>query len=267
MSQAANKKSKQTSLLSSIGQRSGSDKKSLKDVLSTAVREYPRYWRSLTVALFPPLFVIGLFRWLTDDYTGDQYALLIMLTSAFSTFVVARVAVVGWDMQQLRPLALYNSIMSRYFSALGLFVIASFFTIPMLGGLILSGLVLVADVSKWILVLSLPLLVGGFVLMSRIALALYALADDMDITVAQAFQISSRITKQHYLAYIWRLLLIGALIIGGSIALALVGTLVNNHIQDAIVQLSIDLFGGWLITPLLIFLMARLYQGLVEAYE
>ncbi len=221
----------------------------------------------MTVALFLPLTLIGLFRVMTDDYTGNQYALLIILVSIFASFVVARVAVIGWDMQKLRPLELYNSIMSRLLSIVGLWIIAMFFAVPMIAGLFLTGLSLVADVSKLVLILSLPLLFGGALLLSRVALAMYALADDMDITVAQAFQISSRITKRFYWAYLWRFFGIGALIILGSIVLFMIGALISGYIQDAQVQLFLDLFGGWLFTPFFIFLFARLYQGLVEAYE
>lgn len=239
----------------------------LRQLLWRAIRDYPQSWRPMTVALFLPLALIGAFRVMTDDYTGNQYALLIILTSIFASFVAARVAVIGWDMQKLRPLELYNSIMSRFLSIVGLWVVATLFAVPMIAGLFLTGLSLVADVSKLVLLLSLPLLVGGALLLSRVALAMYALADDMDITVAQAFQISSRITKRFYWAYLWRLICIGIMIVLGSIVLFMIGTLISGYIQDAQVQLFLDLFGGWLFTPFFIFLFARLYQGLVEAYE
>ncbi len=250
-----------------LGRNHAGNSVPLKRVLWRAIREYPRHWRALTVATFLPIACVGILRWMTEDLTGDQYALLIILISMYSTFLTARVAVAGWDMRKVKVMTLYSTVMLRYLSAIGLLVVISLFALPFVGGLFLSGITLLGAFSRWLLLITVPLSLIGILLISRAGLALFALADDMEVTVLEAFQISSRITKRYFWQYFWRIMAVGALVVAGSLALTLLGSLIGKDIQDPVVQLCIDLFGSWLFSPFFIFLLSRLYQALVEAYE
>jgi|GEM_PF-6293534 len=242
-------------------------KKPLKGVIWRAITSYRRTLRPMMVATFPLIFIIGLLRWLTDDYTGDQYATLIILVAAFSTFVATRIAVVGWDWRKVRLIAFYNGLMGRYLSVLGLLAVSVVIAIPLIGGLFLAGLSLVAGGTRWWALPALALMAGGFVLFARCSLALYALADDMEISVLQAFQISNRLVKRFFWPYALRLLAIGFAVMLVAVVFGVLGSLVAIWLQDASTQLAIDLLGSWLITPFLLFIMARQYEALVENYE
>ena len=239
----------------------------LRRVIWSALRAYPKTARGIMVATFPLVLSIGILRWLTDDYTGDQYAVLIILIAAFSTLVAARIAVAGWNWRETRLLALYNGLMMRYLSALGLLAVAIISAIPFIGGFFLGGLVLVSGWSRWWMIPALAIVCLGYVVVVRTSLALYALADDMELSVLQAYRISNRITKQNFWAYAWRLASLGGAVMVLALFFGIAGAAIAGYIQDASTQLVIDLLGSWLITPLLIFVLARLYQALVEAYE
>ncbi|MEI7818569.1 MAG: hypothetical protein WCI47_00460 [bacterium] len=242
-------------------------KKPLAGSLSRALTKYPKLFRPIMVATFIPVFMVGVLRWLTDDYTGDQYAVLIILIAIFSSFAATRIAVAGWDWKNVRLMAFYNGVMMRYLSAIGLMASLLILNTPLIGGILLTGLVVVSEVSKWLILPSLLLLAAGIVITIRSSLALYALADDMELSVLQALQISNRLTKRLFWPYAWRFGLVGGLVLLGSIGLVTVGGFISSSIQSTQLQLIIDLAGGWLVTPFLLFIIASLYASMVEAYE
>ena len=62
----------------------------------------------ILVATFPPLALIVLLRWLSDDYTGDQYGAVIGLITIFNTMLLARLVTVGWQRKEVRLLPFFN---------------------------------------------------------------------------------------------------------------------------------------------------------------
>ncbi len=223
--------------------------------------------RQILVATFAPLALVVLLRWLTDDYTGDQYGAVIGLITIFNTMLLARLVTVGWDRKEVRLLPFYNGVMSRYLSGAGLLFVLIAHSIPLLAGILLLGLVLVGQASVLWLLLIIPLCIIGFLIALHASFSLFALMDDLSISVMQSLRISGRLARRYYRPLIWRMFagialvgIFGAVIVwaGGTIAPAL---------QSGQTQLFVDALLSWVLTPIVFCYGAIAYKKLLEAHE
>lgn len=239
----------------------------LKGSLRLAISQYVVGLRAILSATFLPLLCIAALRYLSDDYTGDQYSLLIGLISIFVTMVLARLALTGWDRKTVRLLALYNAILSRYLSGIGLVALFALHIAPAAGGLFIVVLTVLQQIPAiWVLA-GIPLLIVGGGLLLHAVFALYALMDDMALSVMQAFRISGRLARRYWRPIVWRAVVAMLVVFSTAIALGWLGTWAAPFIQDAWAQLVLDALLGWVITPFAFVYVATIYQRLVEAYE
>lgn len=228
------------------------------------------YWRVLSRMLrasFWPLLFIFLLRWLSDDKTGDQYSLVISLISVFVTMLLARIAVHGWEPKEIRTIALYNAVLSRYLSGFGLLASYIVLGLPVLSAFLLGGLIVLGQIPLWVLAIAVPLGLLGLPLLIGSSFAMFALMDDMELSVWQSLRVSNRLTWKFKWPLIRALAVIG---LGLVIFLGLivwVGGLIAPDLQSPAQQLILDTLTGWLITPYIFELWGTVYQRLVENYE
>lgn len=239
----------------------------LRGVMLEAWQHYIHYLGRYIRAGLPIILLIALARFMTTDYTGDQYALVITLLSALLSMLLARLAVAGWEPKRVKLIGLYNALMSRYISALGLLVLALTFAIPLLGGFLAVGVAIIGDLARWSLILSIPLLVAGFFLALAASFALFALVDDMQLTVFESFRISFRLARR----FIYPLAILAALLMIAGIAVAVAVSVVaaplTDYLQDLRWQVFLDAGFGLVVSPLFFSLWSRVYSRMVEAYE
>lgn len=236
-------------------------------IILESVRYYWSHSGRYIRAGLPLVLLIMLARFMTTDYTGDQYALIITLLSALLSMVFTRIAVVGWDTKKIKLLSLYNGLMGRYISALGLLILTFVFALPLLGSFIAVGVAIIGDLARWSLILSIPLLIVGFFLALAASFALFALMDDMQLSVLEAFRVSVRLVR-HFISsvaiFAALLIVVGVLVLVG---LSLVATPLTDILQDLRWQVVGDAVVSLLITPLLFTLWGRVYNHMVESYE
>lgn len=239
----------------------------LRGVLLESLKYYVSHLGRFIRAGLPLVLLIALARFMTTDYTGDQYALIITLISALLSMVLARIAVAGWDTKKVTLLSLYNALMGRYISTLGLFIITLMFAVPVLGGFLAVGVAVIGDLARWSLVLSLPLLLFGFFVALGASFALFALMDDMQLTVIEAFRVSFRLVRKFIrpVAILAALLVVVGVMI--LIAVSIVAAPLTDLLQDLRWQVVLDAVVSLLITPLFFSLWSRVYNRMVEAYE
>lgn len=228
------------------------------------------YWRALPRMLRAsvwPLLLIFLLRWLSDDKTGDQYSLVISLISVFVTMLLARIAVHGWEPKEVRIIALYNAVLTRYLSGFGLLASTIVLGLPVLSAFLLGGLVLLGQVPMWVLAIAIPLGLLGLPLLIGSSFAMFAMMDDMELSVWQSFRVSNRLAWR----FKWPLLRSLTIVsLGLVLFLAFViwlGALISPDLQTPSQQLIVDALVGWLVTPYVFELWGTVYQRLVEAYE
>jgi len=239
----------------------------LRGVIVESLKYYWSHLGRYIWAGLPLVILIALARFMTTDYTGDQYALIITLLSALLSMVLARIAVAGWDTKKVKLLSLYNALMGRYISTLGLFILTLMFAVPLLGGFLAVGVAVIGDLARWSLVFSLPLLVFGFFVVLAASFALFALMDDMQLTVLQAFRVSFRLVRKYIrpVAVLAALLVVAGVLI--LIALSIAAAPITDYLQDLRWQVVLDAVVSLVITPLLFSLWSRVYNRMVEAYE
>ncbi len=241
--------------------------KVLRGTIRETLASYWRVWRTMLIATLPPILLIALLRLLTDDSTGDQYNTLIALISIFTTALVVRISVAGWNRKQIRTIPYYSGVMMRLLSVIGLVAIYVIASLPALAGFVLVGLILVKELAVGWMVLAGPIFGLGLVLMLMLSLALYALMDDMSLTVAQAFRVSLRLTRRYFWPVVrfWLLMLaIATVLVGVFIVLSRYTPLA---MQDLRLQILLDGLVSWIITPFILFIGAVVYKRLVEDYE
>lgn len=239
----------------------------LRGVLLESLKYYISHLGRFVRAGLPLVLLIALARFMTTDYTGDQYALIITLLSALLSMVMARIAVTSWDTKKVTLLSLYNGLMGRYISTLGLFIVTLMFSVPVLGGFLAVGVAVIGDLARWSLIFSLPLLLFGFFVALGASFALFALMDDMRLTVIEAFRVSFRLVRKFIrpVAILAALLVIvGVLML---IAVSIVAAPLTDLLQDLRWQVVLDAVVSLLITPLFFSLWSRVYNRMVEAYE
>lgn len=239
----------------------------LRGVLLESLKYYASHLGRFIRAGLPLVVLIALARFMTTDYTGDQYALIITLISALLSMVLARIAVAGWDTKKVKLLSLYNALMGRYISTLGLFIITLMFAVPVLGGFLAVGVAVIGDLARWSLIFSLPLLLFGFFVALGASFALFALMDDMQLTVIEAFRVSFRLVRKFIrpVAFLAALLVVVGVMI--LIAVSIVAAPLTDLLQDLRWQVVLDAVVSLLITPLFFSLWSRVYNRMVEAYE
>lgn len=239
----------------------------LRGVIVESLKYYWSHLGRYIRAGLPLVILIALARFMTTDYTGDQYALIITLLSALLSMVLARIAVAGWDTKKVKLLSLYNALMGRYISTLGLFILTLMFAVPLLGGFLAVGVAVIGDLARWSLIFSLPLLVFGFFVALAASFALFALMDDMQLTVFQAFRVSFRLVRKFIrpVAILAALLVVAGVCI--LIAISIAATPLTDLLQDLRLQVVLDSVVSLVITPLLFSLWSRVYNRMVEAYE
>lgn len=242
-----------------------------KSVLGGSVKDawrlYVDRFASILRATFAPLALITLLSWLTDDYTGNQYAVTIGLISVFNTMLLARLVTVGWDPRDVRAIQYYNGVMSRYFSGFGLLSLLALHCLPLLAAMLLLGIVFVGQIGAVWLVLILPLILSGVAIALHASFSIFALMDDMSLTVLQSLRISGRLARRYY-----RQILVRA---GGAICAAialgwillLIGNGFAPYLQSAQTQLFVNAGLSWILTPLVFCYGAIVYKRLLEAYE
>ncbi len=239
----------------------------LRGVIVESLKYYWSHLGRYIRAGLPLALLIVLARFMTTDYTGDQYALIITLLSVLLSMVLARIAVAGWDTKKVKLLSLYNALMGRYISTLGLFILTLMFAVPLLGGFLAVGVAVIGDLARWSLIFSLPLLVFGFFVALAASFALFALMDDMQLTVIQAFRVSFRLVRK----FIRPVAMLAALLVAAGvlilIALSIVAAPLTDLLQDLRLQAVLDGVVSLVITPLLFSLWSRVYNRMVEAYE
>ncbi|MBP9826897.1 hypothetical protein KBC99_00260 [Candidatus Saccharibacteria bacterium] len=236
-------------------------------VIIEALKQYKENIRPLLVATFLPLLLIGTLRMLTDDRTGEQYNVLIALLGVFSSMVLVRIAVAGWDWRKVKLLSFYNGIMARYLSVLGLSAAYVLMVLPAVGAIILAGVALIGELPRWVLIPVVPVgLLGGWLIIWG-SFALYALMDDMELTVFQAFRVSGKlaVSRRWALLRLVGILLAIALIAG--VLLYAISQWLPEYFQDPQFQLVLDGFINWLVAPVGVCLIAAIYRRLVENYE
>lgn len=239
----------------------------LRGVFVEALKYYATHLGRFVRAGLPLVVLIALARFMTTDYTGDQYALIITLLSALLSMVMARIAVTSWDTKKVTLLTLYNALMGRYISTLGLFILTLMFSVPVLGGFLAVGVAVIGDLARWSLIFSLPLLVFGFFVALGASFALFALMDDMRLTVIEAFRVSFRLVRKFIrpVAILAALLAtVGVLML---IAVSILAAPLTDLLQDLRWQVVLDAVVSLLITPLFFSLWSRVYNRMVEAYE
>lgn len=240
-------------------------------VLRGTVREtlasYWRIWRTMLLATLPPVILIAVLRLLTDDSTGDQYNALIALISIFTTALVVRISVAGWDRKQIRTIPYYSGVMMRLLSVIGLVAIYVMASLPALAGFVLVGLILVRELAVGWIVVALPIFGFGVALMLTLSLALYALMDDMSLTVAQAFRVSLRLTRRYFwqIVRFWLIMLAIAGVIIGVFIIA--SSYTPLAMQDLRLQVLLDGLVSWIVTPFILYIGSVVYKRLVEDYE
>ena len=239
----------------------------LRGSVAAAWRMYRSRVRSILVATIAPLGLIVLLRWLSDDYTGDQYSLVIGLISIFNTMLLARLAVVGWHKKEAGLLTYFNGVMSRYLSGVGLMVLLVAHSVPLVAGIFFVGLVSVGQASLWWLGLIIPLCIFGIALLLHASFALFALMDDMSLGVFQALRISGRLARRYYRPLLVRALGGLGVLVALGIVIIFVGMAAAPAMQSPQTQLVVDAVLSWLFTPILFCYGATVYQKLIEAYE
>lgn len=239
----------------------------LRRSLVAAWHLYRKRIRSILVATFFPLGLIVLLRWLSDDYTGDQYSVVIGLVSIFNTMLLVRLVTVGWSRKQVKLVAYYNGVMSRYLSGIGLMAVVAVHSLPLLAGILLLGLVAVSQLSAGWLVLILPLVLFGLAAIMYVSFALFAMMDDLSVSVMQSIRISGRLVRRYARPLVGRALAGAAIMLGVGLLLAWIGTGLAPSLQSPQSQLLVDALLSWLLTPLVFCYGAVVYQRLIEAYE
>lgn len=239
----------------------------LKGVLLESMRYYISHWKRYLLAGLPIVTMIAIARFMTTDYTGNQYALIITLLSALLSMVFARIAVASWDPKKVKLLSFYNALMGRYISVLGLLILMLMLSMPVLGGFVMAGVAIIGDLARWSLVFSLPLLVFGSYLALAMSFALFALMDDMRLTVVEAFRVSFRLVRK----FIRPLAILASLffVIGMAIliALSVIAVPLTDKLQDLRWQILLDAVVSLAISPFLFSLWSRVYSRMVENYE
>ena len=221
----------------------------------------------ILVATFPPLALIVLLRWLSDDYTGDQYGAVRGLITIFNTMLLARLVTVGWQRKEVRLLPFYNGVMSRYLSGAGLLIVLVAHTLPLLAGVLLLGLVLVGQATAAWLLLILPLCAAGLLIALHASFSLFAMMDDMSLTVLQSLRISGRLARRYARPLILRVFgALGVVAVFGGFIVWLGGT-VAPALQSEQTQLFVDAILSWILTPFVFCYGATVYKKLLEAHE
>ena len=239
----------------------------LRGVVRAGWKKYVSQWQKLLLASLPPILLIAALRWLSDDQTGAQYDIIIAGLSLFTTMLIVRLAVAGWDRKKVTLIAYYNGVMLRFISAIGLSAVYTVLSVPALGGLVVSGLALTKDLPVWVLIISLPLALIGVLLMAGGSLALFAMLDDMSLTVMQAYRVSFKLTRQFWRPVVKLLALAGFVLVMLGAVIVILSQRTPLSLQDPQLQIWIDAAISWLITPIVLCLVAAVYQRLVEAYE
>lgn len=239
----------------------------LKGSLRMALSSYRTVIRSMLLATLTPLVIIGLFRLASDDYTGDEYSILIGLISLFTTLLIARIATVGWDRKATKLSALYSAVMSRLLAGIGLFMIVVVHTLPLIIGVLLLGVSLVGEVSIWVALPGVLLILVGFFLLIGQSFAIFSLMEDLSLSVWQSYRISLRLTRRNWKGLAWRALV--AMVIFSLIAVGLTfaGALLAGPLQNPFVAIVVDGALSWIITPFVIFYLSILFRRLVQSYE
>ena len=239
----------------------------LRRSLIRTLKRYPSILRGMLVATFWPVLIISGFRYFSDDYTGNQYSVIIGLISIFTTLLIARVAVVGWDWRQTKLPTLYSQVMGRYISGIGLMMLLVVHALPLIGGLLLLGFSFNADVSRWLLVTAICLLLLGTIAFAMAGFAPFAFMEDLSLTIWQSYRVSIKLAQRYWRVLWWRIIiaLIGFLAV--IVGLVYIGQFLSPYLQDPVVGLVFDALSSWLITPLIIFYIANIFQALVQDYE
>lgn len=239
----------------------------LKRTAWLALTSYRTVVRSMLTATVWPILLIALLRFFSDDQTGDQYALVIGLISIFTTLVIARIALHGWDRKQIKLGAFYSTVMSRYLAGVGVCLLILVHSLPFLFGLILIGLAAVGEASRWVVLPGVTLFFLGFYLLVCAGFSVFALMHDLTLTVGQAYRVAMRVSWRYWRTLSWRVF-VGALVfLVVTVALVYVGALLGNYTANAAASLVIDAIVSWLVTPLILFYLAVVFRHLVEAYE
>lgn len=239
----------------------------LRGVVLEASKHYFQNWTKYVRAVLAPTLLIAIARFMTTDYTGDQYAVIIALISAFISLALARIAVAGWDRRKVGLMSLYNALMSRYLSAVGLLATALFLTLPALIGFLGAGVAIVGDLARWSLILFIPVLVFGVLLTLSGSFALLALCDDMSLKVMQTFRVSFRLTRRFLWPLVRLVFILAAIVIVGFIIVSYITAPLVEFLQDLRWQIVLDGVVSLVVSPFIFSLWSRVYNRMVENYE
>lgn len=235
-------------------------------VMIESIRLFIRRWVWYAWGTIVPILFIAWARFSSEDLSGSQNSVLIALLTVFISMVMARLAVSGRP-KSVRLLAFYNGIMSRYLSAIGLIVIGFGLILPALGSVLSVGVALARSLPLWTLIFTLPL-AGMF---SAIAIgggfALFALMDDMSISVAGAYRVSYRLARKFWLPLLRLLLILAGLVFVIFAAAYFLPSRVVEVMQEPFWQIWLEALVSLALTPLLFTLWARVYERMVEHYE
>ncbi len=239
----------------------------LKRTVWLALTSYRTVIRSMLTATIWPILLIALLRFFSDDQTGDQYSLVIGLISIFTTLVIARVALYGWDRRATKLGAFYSTVMSRYLAGVGASLLILLHSLPFLLGLILIGLVAVGETAAWVVVPGVALFLLGFYLLVCAGFSIFALMQDLTLTVWQAYRVAIRVSWRFWRPLSWRVFVGALILLVVTVALVYLGALLGNYTANGLAALVIDTIVSWLVTPLILFYLAVVFRRLVEAYE
>lgn len=231
-----------------------------------STKDFAQHWLWYVWGTLLPILAIAWARAASGDYTGAQYSILIGLLTALMSMSLARLAVSGKP-KRIGLVSFYNAILSRYLSGVGLLILAAALTLPALALFLAAGVAVTGTLPLWSLIITVPLTLIATALAVGGAFALFALMDDMEISVVQAYRVSYRLTRRYWLPLlrVLAIVFIAVIIIFGLTGL--ISQSAAEALQNPQWQIVYDALVSLILTPFIFTLWARVYERMVEAYE
>lgn len=231
-----------------------------------STKDFVQHWLWYAWGTFLPILGIAWARAASEDYTGAQYSILIALLTALMSMALARLAVSGKP-KRIGLVSFYNAILSRYLSGVGLLILAAALTLPALALFLAAGVAVTGTLPLWSLIITVPLTLLATALAVGGAFALFALMDDMEISVVQAYRVSYRLTRRYWLPLLRVLLIVFVAVIVVFALIGLISQPAAEALQNPQWQIVYDALVSLILTPFIFTLWARVYERMVEAYE
>jgi hypothetical protein len=235
-------------------------------LFSQAIKDFAQHWLWYAWGTFLPILGIAWARAASEDYTGAQYSILIGLLTALMSMSLARLAVSGKP-KHIGLVSFYNAILSRYLSGVGLLILAAALTLPALALFLAAGVAVTGTLPLWSLIISVPLTLFATALAVGGAFALFALMDDMEISVVQAYRVSYRLSRRYWLPLLRVLAILCVAVIVVFALMGLISQSAAEALQNPQWQIVYDALVSLILTPFIFTLWARVYERMVEAYE